>query len=166
MHDIIALGRQARSNDVRRNMLSPPLASTYSRTTSGVACRHRLWAPHRVNNVGRVMMTLPPLDRTHGRQRRVWHDITAFGQHTWSDYVGRGMTSLPLDSTHGRTTSGVACHHHLWVAHTVERRLAWNNITSFGQHTRSNNLGRDMPSPPFDSIFFRTMLGVARHHRR
>ena len=99
-------------------------------------------------------MTSLPLDSTQGRQRRAWHDITAFGQHTWSDYVGRGMTSLPLDRTHGRTTSGVACHHHLWVAHTVERRLAWNNITSFAQHTRSNNLGRDMPSPPFDSTFF------------
>ena len=111
-------------------------------------------------------MTSLPLDSTHGRQRRAWHDITAFQQHTWSDYVGRGMTSLPLDSTHGRTTSGVACHHHLWVAHTVERRLAWNNITSFGQHTRLNNLGRDMPSPPLDNTLSKTTAGVECHHRR
>ena len=112
------------------------------------------------------MMTSLPLDSTHGRQRRAWHDITAFGQHTWSDYVWRGMTSLLLDSTHGRTTSGVACHHHLWAALTVERCRAWNNITAFGQHTRSNNVGRDMPSPPFDSTFCRTTSGVACHHRR
>ena len=111
-------------------------------------------------------MTSVPLDSTHGRQSRPWHDITAFGQHTWSDYVGRGMKSLLLDSTHGRTTSGVACHHRLGAAHTIERRWAWNNITAFGQHTRSNNVRRDMPSPPFDSTFCRTTSGVACHHRR
>ena len=111
-------------------------------------------------------MTSLPLDSTHGRQRRAWHDITAFGQHTWSDYVGCGMTSLLLYITHGRTTSGVACHHRLGAAHTVERRWAWNNITAFGQHTWSNNVGRDMPSPPFDSTFRRTTSGVACHHRR
>ena len=110
-------------------------------------------------------MTSLPLDSTHGRQRRAWHYITAFGQHTWSDYVGRGITSLLLDNTHGRTTSGVACHPCLWTAHTVERRWAWNNITAFGQHTQSNNVGRDMPSPPFDSTFCRTTSGVACHHR-
>ena len=107
----------------------------------------------RSNDVGRGMTSLP-LDSTHGRQRLAWHDITAFGQHTWSDYVGRGMTSLLLDSTHGRTTSGVVCHHRLWAALTVERCWAWNNMTAFGQHTRSNSIGRDMPSPPFDSTFF------------
>ncbi|TMW80739.1 hypothetical protein EJD97_015774 [Solanum chilense] len=70
-------------------------------------------------------MTSPTLDSTHDRQRHVWHDIAAVGQHTrrqrqaWhditahgqharSDDVGRGMTSPPLDCTHGRTTSGVA----------------------------------------------------------
>ena len=117
------------------------------------------------DDLGRGMTSLP-LDSTQGRQRRVWHDITAFGQHTWSDYVGRGMTSLLLDSTHGRTTSGVACHHRIWKAHTVERRWAWNNITACGQHTRSNNVGRDMPLPPFDSTFCRTTSGVACHYRR
>ena len=111
-------------------------------------------------------MTSLPLDSTHGRQRRAWHDITAFGQHTWSDYVGCGMTLLLLDSTYVRTTSGVACHDRLWAALTVEQCWACNNITAFGQHTRSNNVGRDMPSPPFDSTFRRTTSGVACHHRR
>ena len=151
-------------------MPSSPLGSTHSRTTSGVACHHRLWAAQtdeqrrawhpiitfglahkvgqhrdlhaiislgrqtRLNDFGRAMpssrlgstrsndvwqgMTSPPLDCTHGRQRRPWHDITALGQHTQSatsrvawhhrpltehtvGNVGRGMPSWPLGSTHG-----------------------------------------------------------------
>ena len=90
-------------------MTSTPLESTYSQKTSGVTCHHRLWTTHTVekhwvwlyitalglhtlwDDVGRGM-TSPPLDSTHGRQRRVWHDITALGLHAWSDYVRRGMT--------------------------------------------------------------------------
>ena len=73
------------------------------------------------------------------------------------------MPSWPLSSTHGRMTSGVACHHRLW-AHTVERRLAWHAIFAFLQHTRSNDVGRGMPSSPFDSIDGRPSSGVACHH--
>ena len=109
-------------------------------------------------------MTSPPLDSTHGRQRRVWHDITALGLHSWSDDVGRGMTSLPLDTTHGRTMSGMECHHSHWVAHTVERRRAWHAIIAIGRQTRSNNVRRDMPSPPLDSTHGRTMSSVTFHH--
>ena len=43
-------------------------------------------------------------------QSRAWHAIIALGQHGQFEYVGRGMTSWPLRSTHGRTTLGVACH--------------------------------------------------------
>ena len=159
-------------------MTSPPFGSTHDRTTSGVACHHRLWAAQTVerrlalhaitalglharsNDVGRGM-TSPPLGSTHGRQRRAWHDIVAFGQHTWSDNVGRGMPSSPLGSTHGRTTSGVACHHSPWTTNTVERRQALHAITAFGQHTRSYNVGRGMPSSPFDGKHSRTTSGVA-----
>uniref|UniRef100_A0A494G8R5 Uncharacterized protein n=1 Tax=Solanum lycopersicum TaxID=4081 RepID=A0A494G8R5_SOLLC len=77
----------------------------------------------RSNDVGRGM-TSPPLDNTHSRQRRAWHDITSLGQHTrsaMSNDVGRGTTSPPLDSTHDRTTSGVTCHHCLWTSHSFER---------------------------------------------
>ena len=109
-------------------------------------------------------MTSPSLDSTHDRQRRVWHDITALALHSWSDDVGRGMTSLPLDTTHGRTTSDVECHHSHWVAHTVERRRAWHAIIALGRQTRSNNVRREMPSPPLDSIHDRTTLGMACHH--
>ena len=144
-------------------MISPPLYSTHGRTTSGVACHHRLWTPHTV------------------KRRRAWHSIIASGQHTRSNYVGRGMPSLPLGSTKNRTTSGVACQHHLWAAHTVkrrrawhasiafgqhmvERRRAWHDITSFKQHTRSNDVKRDMPSPPLENTHGRTMSSATCHH--
>ena len=42
-------------------------------------------------------------------------------------------------------TSGVACHHRLWAAHTVERHWVWHDIIAFGQHTQSYEVGRDMP---------------------
>ena len=94
---------------------------------------------------------------------RAWTAKYAFGQHTRSNDVGRGMSSSPLGSTHVRATSGVACHHRLW-AHTVERRRAWHAIFAFLQHTRSNDVGRGMPSSPFDSIDGRPSSGVACHH--
>ena len=92
-------------------------------------------------------MTLPPLGCTHDRQRRASHDIAAFGQHTRSNDVGRGMPSSPLGSTHGRTTLGVACHHSPWTANTVKQR----------------QIG--MPSSPLGSTNGRTTSGVACHHR-
>ena len=139
-------GRQTRSNDVRRDMPSPPLDSRHGRTTSGRACYHRLWTAHTV------------------KRRRAWHDITSFGQHTRSNDVGRDMPSPPLDSTLGRTTSGLACHHRRWAANPDERCWAWNNITAFGQHTQSNDVGRDMPSPPLDNTQGRMTSCVACHH--
>ena len=81
-------------------------------------------------------------------RRQAWDDISALGLHTWLDNVGRSMPSSPLDSTHDRTTSGVACNHRLWVAQMVERRRAWQDITALGLHTRSDNVKRDMPLPP------------------
>ena len=132
--------------------------------TSGVVCHHRLCEAHTVE------------------KHRAGHDITTLGQHTRSSTsgmawhhrpwivhtvknIGRGMTSPPLDSTHGRTTSGVACHHCLWAAHTVKRRRAWHAIIALGRQTQSNDVRRDMPSPPLDSTHGRTTSGVACHHR-
>ena len=91
-HSIIALGQETWSNDLERGMPSTPKDSTQERTTSSVACYHLLRATQTVE------------------RRRVWHAIIALRQRTQSKDVGRGMTSPPLDSTHGRTTSGVACH--------------------------------------------------------
>uniref|UniRef100_A0A494G8M1 Uncharacterized protein n=1 Tax=Solanum lycopersicum TaxID=4081 RepID=A0A494G8M1_SOLLC len=49
------------------------------------------------------------------------------------------MSSSPLCSTHGRTTSGVASHHCPCTAHTVERHQAWHAIIAFGKHTWSDD---------------------------
>ena len=122
-------------------MTSSPLDSTHGHMKSGVTCHHCLWTAHTVGL---------------GRQRRAWHDIIALGQHTRSDYVGRGMTSPPFDSTHGRTTSIVACHHRLWAAQTVERLRAWNTIIALEWQTWSNDVGRGMLSPPLDIAHGRT----------
>ena len=140
------LGR-TQSKDVRRGMTSPPLDSTHSQTTFGVTYHHRLWTVHTVE------------------KRRAWHAIITFGQHTRSNYVGRGMPSSPLGSTNGRTTSGVACHHLLLDAHTIERCRAWPAIIAHGRQTRSNDIRRDMPSSPLASTHGRTTSGVACHHR-
>ena len=145
-------------------MTSPPLDSTHGRQlrewhditalgqhtrleTSGVASDHRPWLAH---TVGR---------------RRPWHEITALGLHTLSNDVGRGMPSSPLGITHDRTTSGVTCHHRLWTAHTVRLCGAWHDINAFGQHKRSNDVRRGMPSSPLGSTHSRTTSGVTCHHR-
>ena len=134
----------------------------------------------RSDDVGHGMTSLI-LDSTHSRQRRAWHDITslgqhtrsamsgvacitALGQHTRSDDVGRVMISPHLDGTHDRTTSGVALHHRFWTASRVGN-VAWHDIPSLGQHTRSDDVGRDMPSPPLGSTHDRMTSGVAFHHR-
>ena len=128
-------------------MTSPPLDSTHNQTMSGVACHHRLWAANTIE------------------KRRDWNDITAFGQDTRSNDVGHGMTSPLWDRTHGQTTSGMACHHRHWAAHTVERRWAWHDITALGLHTRSNNVRRGMQSSHLGSTCSRTASIVAFHHR-
>ena len=136
--EVTAFGLHARLDYVGRGMTSPPLDSTHTRTTSAMACHHRLWAAHTVE------------------QRRAWHAIIALGRQTRSNNVRRDMPSPPLDSTHGRTTSGVACHHRFWAARTVERHRACHDITAFGQHTRSDDVGHKKPSPPLDSTHGRT----------
>ena len=128
-------------------MTSPSLNSTHSWTTSGVTCHHRLWEAHTVE------------------RHQAWHAIITFGKHTQLNYVGRGMPSSPLGSTNGRTTSGVACHHHLWVAYTVERRQAWLAIIALGWKTRSNDVRRGMPSLPLDSTHSRMTSGMKCNHR-
>uniref|UniRef100_A0A494GAC6 Uncharacterized protein n=1 Tax=Solanum lycopersicum TaxID=4081 RepID=A0A494GAC6_SOLLC len=131
-HAITTLGHHTRSDDFGRGMLSSPLGSTNSRTPSGVACHHRPWIAHK-DDVGHGMRS-PLLDCTHCRawhditaigqhtigRRRAWNNITALGQRTRLDYVRHGMTSLPLCSITGRTTSSVACHYRLYAAHTIE----------------------------------------------
>ena len=140
---IIAFGKHTRCNDVGRGMPSKPLDDKHGRTTSGMTCHHRLWIAHTVERC------------------RVCLYITALGLHAWSNDVRRGMTSPPLDSTHDRMTSGEACHHRLWAAHTVGLRRAWHDINALGQHTRSDDVGRGMKSPPLGNTHGQTTSGVA-----
>ena len=142
----IAFGQHKRSNDVGRGMPSSPLGSTHGRTTSGVACHNHLKAAHLVE------------------RSRAWHEITAFRQHTRLIDVGGGMLSSPMGSTHGRTTSGVACHYSPWMANTVELCQALHAINAFGEHTWSNDVGRGMPSSPLGSTNGQTMSGLTCHH--
>ena len=100
---------------------------------------------------------------TVGR-RKAWHNIITLERETRSNDVERGMPSPPWDSTHGHTTSGVACHHRLLAAQTVIRRRPWHAITALGQHTRLNDVRRDMPSSPLGSTHGRTTSGMACRH--
>ena len=118
-HAIIAFGQHKWLNDVGRGIPSSLLCSTGGRMASGMTCNYRLWATQTFERC------------------RLWYDITAHGLHAQSDDVMRGMTSPPLESTHGRTTSGVACHHRVWAAHTVKRRWAWHDIVALGLHAWS-----------------------------
>ena len=93
-----------------------------------MTCHHRLWIVHTVES------------------RRAWHALIAFGQHTRSNDVWRGMPSSPLDITHGR------------------QRQSWHDITSLGKHTRSDDVEHGMTSSPLDSTHGRTTSGVACHH--
>ena len=145
-HDITDLGHHTRSDDVGLGMTSPPLGITHDRTTSGMAIHHHLWAAQTVEKC------------------QAWHAIIALERQTRSNDVRRDMPSPPLDTTHGRT-SGVTCHHRLWTAHTIERRRAWHAIIALGRQTRSNDIRRDMPSPPLDSTHGRMRSVVAFHHR-
>ena len=145
-HDITAFGQHTQWNDVERDMSSPPLESTHGRTMSCVAFHHCLKAAQMV------------------KRRQALHAITAFGLHTRSNVFGHGMPSSPLGSTHGRTTSGVACHHRLWAAHTIERGRACHAIIALGRQTPSNDVRCGMPSSPLGSTNSRTASGVACHH--
>ena len=155
---------------------SPPLDSTQGQMTSGMACHRRpstspmvggRGAWHEITALGlhrgRSWHDITAIGQNTIGRRRASHDITTLGQHTRSDYVRHGMTSLPLYSTHGRTTSGVACHHCFWAAQTIKRRQAGHAIIAHGRQTQSNDVKRDIPSPPLNNTHGRTTSGMACH---
>ena len=145
-------------------MQSPPLDSTQVRMTSSFACHRRPWTAPTVGRRG-AWHEISAIAQNTIERHRAWHDITALRQHTRSDYVRRGMISPALYNTHCRTMSGMACHHRLWVAQTIERRRAGHAIIAHGWQTRLNDVRRDMPSPSLDSTHVRTTSGVACYHR-
>ena len=143
----------------RRDMPSPPLDSTQGRTTSGMACYYLFWAAQTVGRrlAWHAIIALGRYSRMTSRvachnrlwkahivgRRWAWHAIISSGQHTPSDGVTRGMPSLPLCSTNDRPSSGVACHHSPWTAHTV------------------GNVGQGNKSPPLDSTHGQTTSSMA-----
>ena len=134
------LGQQTWLYDVRYGIPSSTLCGTRSWTMMSMTCNLRPWTTH-----------------TLGRCRAL-HAIIALRQHTQSNYFGCGMPSLPLDNTDGRTTSGVSCYHHPWLADKARRRRPWqchshtwttqtiglrrarHDMMSLGQHTWSNDV--------------------------
>ena len=143
-HSIIAFGQHTRSNDVGRGMPSLPFRSTHGRTTSGVADHHRLWTSSNCRTaLGVAFHRLPLMEKGGRTTLGVACHHSLWEAHT-VEVLRRGITSPPFDSTTGRTKSGVACNDRLWEAHTVEQRRAWHAIIAFGQHTRSNDVGRGM----------------------
>ena len=106
---IIDLGHYTRSNDIGLHIPLSPLESTRSNDTD-VKCHHPLWTTQIV------------------RRCKVWHAHMALGQHTRSDDIRRGMLSSPLGNICNQTTSGVACHHLSYVAHSVGQCRAWHPI--------------------------------------
>ena len=116
--------------------------SIHSRTMLGVVCYHRPWKACTIRwcQPGHVIITL-------------W-------QHTRSDDVGCGMLAWPLGSTHSRITLGVACHHRPWRAHTDEWRHAWHAIITLWLQTRSDYVGRGIPSWTLASTHFRVWLTI------
>ena len=112
----------------------------------GITCNHFPWTPH-----------------TIGR-RQAWHTIIAFRLHTWLDDVRHGMQSYTLVITYNRMTSSVSCYRHLLTSHIVGRRQSWNARMSLGQETRSDDVGRGMPSSPLDNIQGQTISPGACYH--
>ena len=146
MHGLSVLCRWELARTRRRLQAWHDITSLGQHTrsaTSGVACHHRHW-------------TLYTVER-----RQAWHAIIALGRQTRLDDVRREMPSPPVDSTHGRTLLVVALHHRPWTAHMVGRCRAWYDITALSQHTRSNDVGRGMPSSPLGSTHGQTTSGVA-----
>ena len=85
-------------------------------------------------------------------RRWVWHDITTLGRHALSDDVRRGMTSTPLDRTHGQQPQA---WHYITALGLLARSVtsAWNDITALEQHTWSDDVWREMPSPPLENTY-------------
>ena len=114
-------------------------------------------------------------------KHRAWMAIITLGQHIRSDDVGSGMLALHTHYTHSRTTSRMACHNHFFTAHTNGKNWAWHAISplentkvegrqafharvDFGQHTRSDDGGHDMPSKSLDNTNSLTTSGMACYH--
>ena len=147
-------------DDVGCGMPLSPLDCTYGVTTSGVACPHGPWATH---TIGRHLGPSSLLGSKHGKtmpsitcyyrpwsahtvgRREVLQDRIAFGQHTESDKVKRGMPSSPLNNTQDQIRLGMSWHYSSRKANMVGRCWVWHVIIVLGYHTRSYDIWCRMP---------------------
>ena len=109
------------------------------------------------DDVRRQMPSSPCIENTMGKCR-VWHAIIALGYPTWSDNDRHVILSSSLESTHDRTTSGVAtlywpwrithchptsavkCYHCPWTTLAVWLHRVCYDIISLRNHTWSNDI--------------------------
>ena len=143
LYVIIALEKHARSDDVRRAMLSSPLDNTHDGTTLGATCLHGPW-------------TAPTV-----RLPRAWHAIIALGLNTPLDQVGCGMPTCPFGSTHGWMRSGIAFHYRPSVAHTFGRRRALQDIIALRSIEGRTTLVLTFHHRPLDNLHSQTLWSVA-----
>ena len=108
-NSIIDLGHYTRLENVELDMPSSPLESTQSDYID-VERHHPLWSTQIV------------------RRRPARHACMVLGQQTRSDDTKRGMQSSPLGKRCDHTTSGVACNHHSYAAHTIGQCWAGHPI--------------------------------------
>ena len=129
-------------------MQPSPLENTHDKVTWGLACHNRPWTTHIVGG------------------RQVWHAIISLVLHTQTNELMSGMTSSPLDSTHSRTRSGVACHHRLRTAHTDGRLWKWHAIMALGKHTKSDDVDLRLYTWSDDAYHHSSLTAhtVKRHH--
>ena len=130
-----------------------PLDNIHCHTILGVRFYHLPWKEYRI-----------------GRCRAL-HVLIALGHHTQSKDVGRDMPACPLGSTHGWMTLGMGCHHRLWKNYMAARDHPCSAIIAIGKHTRSDDVGRDMPSLTLDIIHcgmtsvWNAIIVVGQHKR-
>ncbi|TMW93699.1 hypothetical protein EJD97_011281 [Solanum chilense] len=185
-HAIIGLGQHTRqhiwSDDVGREIPSSPLGNTHGQTTLSKAYNHRPW---KVYTIGRhrvcsgVSCYHCPWTTHTIESRRVLNASMALGQNMWSDDFGHGMQYSQSRIIHGKMKSTLKCHHRSWTANMVERCWACHAIISLGQHTRSDDIERNipweaytvndtccgMPLSPLGSAHIRMTLGMKCDHR-
>uniref|UniRef100_A0A494G8J0 Uncharacterized protein n=1 Tax=Solanum lycopersicum TaxID=4081 RepID=A0A494G8J0_SOLLC len=140
-----------RSNDVMHNMLSSSWECTHNWKTSGVDARMDLGRHTRSDDVGRGMLS-SPLGSTHG--------LMTCGMPSWplSRTQDKTMSVLAmqlslLECRHNQMTSDVTCYLCHLKAQMIGRLQAWNDPMALLQHKWLDDVGRGMPSSPFDSTY-------------
>ena len=93
----------------------------------------------------------------------MWHVIIFLVQQIWSDEIRRGFWSLPIDNTHDRMMSGVACNYNSLTAETFGGLQTWLDI-ALGLHTQIDDVKPGIPSLPLEIIHDQMMSRVTCHH--